>query len=188
MNGQGSPAAEFSRQIVADQVGVQETLREIAANAAERAKLADRFGLLSLERLSATVHLRRGRDGLIRVRGRLVADATQACVVTLEPVAAHLEQDFAVCFAAEGEAEGGPGSGAGGGEVVLALDEADPPEAILDGRIDIGEAVAQQLALALDSYPRSPAAALSAPEGDAETARAPAFAALSAWRTDAGKK
>ena len=117
MNGQDSPAAEFSRQISADQIGVQETTREIVANASERAKLAERFGLLGLERLSAVLQLKRGRGGTVQMRGRFVADVTQACVVTLEPVAAHLEQDFTASFA--------PGGAADAGEIVVALDDAE---------------------------------------------------------------
>src|SRR5262249_33112757 len=76
------PQAEFSRPIAVDQIGLQETEREIIANPAERARLVERFGLLALDRLSAAVGLKRGRGGLIHVRGRLEAEVVQACVVT----------------------------------------------------------------------------------------------------------
>lgn len=160
MEGQGSPAAEFSRQISAEQIGVQETTREIAANAAERAMLVERFGLLALDRLSAVLRVKRGRGRTVHIEGRFVADVTQACVVTLEPVPAHLEQDFTATFAPPGAARAG--------EVVIALEEAEPPEEIVDGRIDIGEAVVQQFAVALDPYPRSPAAAAEGLSGGGE--------------------
>lgn len=181
MEGQGSPAAEFSRQISAEQIGVQETTREIAANATERAKLAERFGLLALDRLSAVLRLWRGRGGTVFVEGRFVADVTQACVVTLEPVAAHLEQDFAATFAPPGASPSG--------EVVVALEEDDASEEIVDGRIDIGEAVVQQFAVALDPYPRSPAAAEAAgTSGDGEEqGRKGPFAALASWQENAKK-
>jgi hypothetical protein len=48
------PQAEFSRPIAVDQIGPQETGREIVANATERARLAERFGLLALDRLTVT--------------------------------------------------------------------------------------------------------------------------------------
>lgn len=180
MNGQDSPAAEFSRQISADQIGVQETTREIVANASERAKLAERFGLLGLERLSAVLQLKRGRGGTVQMRGRFVADVTQACVVTLEPVAAHLEQDFTASFA--------PGGAADAGEIVVALDDAESPDEIVDGRIDLGEAVVQQFAVALDPYPRSPAAAEAAVGGDKDDdGRKGPFAALESWQGNAKK-
>jgi len=181
MEGQGSPAAEFSRQIPAEQIGVQETTREIAASAAERAKLAERFGLLALDRLSAVLRLKRGRGGTVHMEGRFVADVTQACVVTLEPVPAHLEQDFTATFAPHGAAEAG--------EVVIALEEDEPPEEIVDGRIDIGEAVVQQFAVALDPYPRSPAAAEAAglSSGGEEQGRKGPFAALASLQENAKK-
>src|SRR6185295_14019404 len=133
------PQAEFSRPIAADQIGPQETEREIVANATERARLVERFGLLALDRLSATLSLKRGCGGLIQVHGRLEAEVVQACVVTLEPVRSRLSESFTVAF--------GIGSTAATGAVVIGLEEADPPEELIEGRIDLGETVAQQLAV-----------------------------------------
>jgi len=173
-----APSAEFSRMIAADQIGPQQIEREIVANAAERARLAERFGLLALDRLTATLGLKRGRGGVIEVRGRFEADVVQACVVTLEPVRARLDERFSVAF--------GTG-GAAAGEVVIGLGEEDPPEELTEGRIDLGETVAQQLAVALDPYPHAPGAGevsgASAEAGDprAEKAANP-FAALAQLR------
>src|SRR5262245_36196886 len=172
------PQAEYPRPIAADQIGPQETEREIAANAVERARLAERFGLLALDTLTATLSLKRGRGGLIQVRGRFEAEVVQACVVTLEPVRAHLDESFSIAF--------GTG-GIGAGEVVIGLEEEDPPEELTEGRIDLGETVAQQLAVALDPYPHAPgagAASEESPEADDRAAekRASPFAALSQLR------
>ena len=78
----------------------------------------------------------------------------QSCVVTLEPVPAHLEVDLDMSYSA-----------AAVGPAVAELDplghatrRASPPE------IDLGEAVARQLAIALDPYPRAPGASLEALE------------------------
>jgi uncharacterized metal-binding protein YceD (DUF177 family) len=179
-----APAVEFSRLILADQIGVQETVREIAANAAECAALAERFGLLSLDRLTASLGLVRRRSGLIEVHGRFEADLVQACVVTLEPVPAQLAAAFSVSFGVAPEASGADE----GGEVVVSVEGEDPPEAIVEGRIDLGEVVAQQLAVAIDPYPRSPAAAAAGsaePEGEAGRKPSP-FAGLAAWRRPEG--
>jgi len=172
------PQAEFSRPIAADQIGPQETEREIAANAVERARLAERFGLLALDTLTATLSLKRGRGGLIQVRGRFEAEVVQACVVTLEPVRARLRESFTVAF--------GTGSTATSGEVVIGLEE-DPPEELIEGRIDLGETVVQQLAVALDPYPHAPGAGerCTAPdqrEAGAEKTASP-FAALARLRS-----
>jgi hypothetical protein len=112
------PQAEFSRPIAADQIGPQEIEREIVANAAERARLVERFGLLALDRLSATVELKRGRGGLIQVRGRFEAEVVQACVVTLDPVRSKVAESFSVAFATGSIAAAA---------VVIGLDEEDPP-------------------------------------------------------------
>jgi len=78
-----------------------------------------------------------------------------------------------------------------GGAVVVGLDEEDPPEEIVNGRIDLGEAVAQQLAIALDPYPRSAAARVSAEDGARDAGAEPAstrpFAALGGWRRPQGE-
>ncbi len=168
---------EFSRLISAERIGIQETMREIAANAAERQRLAERLGLLSLDRLAATLRLQRLRGDVVRLRGRLEADVVQACVVSLEPVPARLVEDFSASYAASVEA--------GGGEIVLAVEDEDPPEAMQNGRIDLGETVVQQLAVALDPYPRSAAAAIASVPADEPAAsgrRPTAFAALDELR------
>jgi hypothetical protein len=72
------------------------------------------------------------------------------------------------------------------GEVVIGLEEEDPAEELTDGRIDLGEVVAQQLAVALDPYPRAAGASdrFEASDGERSAAKgghAP-FAALDALR------
>jgi len=176
------PQAEFSRLIAADQIGPQETEREIVANAAERARLVERFGLLALDRLTATLSLKRTRGGLIQVRGRFEAEVVQACVVTLEPVRSRLSESFTVAF--------GTGSTASAGEAVIALEEEDPPEELIDGRIDLGETVAQQLAVALDPYPHAPGAGdqagTAAADGAGTDKAASPFATLAQLRPRRG--
>ena len=146
---------EFARPVAADSVGSQAQHREIVADPAERAALARRFGLLSLDRLSATLELRRQAGEIIGLTGRLMGDVVQSCVVSLAPVPAHIEADFEASYAAAA-AE------------LLAVDldplDRDGPEPLIAGEIDLGEAVAQQLAIALDPSPRAPGAAL--PAGD----------------------
>jgi uncharacterized metal-binding protein YceD (DUF177 family) len=102
----------------------------------------------------------------------------QACVVTLEPVRAQLSEDFTVAFGAVRPAAEG--------EVIIGLDEEDPAEELTDGRIDLGEVVAQQLAVALDPYPRAPGADDRFAQSDQEESAAKGgntpFAALAGLR------
>jgi uncharacterized metal-binding protein YceD (DUF177 family) len=137
--------SEFARPIDTTRLPRGESVRDIAATAAERQALARRFDLVSLERLEATVRLRPLADGSIRLAARITAEATQTCVVTLDPVAARIEEEFTLRYApAEDEDD-------------VALDsEVETVEPLIGDVIDIGEAVAQQLSLALDPYPHAP--------------------------------
>jgi uncharacterized metal-binding protein YceD (DUF177 family) len=184
---------EFSRPVQADSITQREATEVLQASEAERAALAARFGLIALDRLAAKVRLRRVRGGeLIRVVGELEAEVVQACVVTLEPVAARLTDSFQALFApphlVPKDAD----------EIEVYLEEErEPPEPIENGRIDLGELVAQHLSLALDPYPRAPGAAFvpileheddaSGPAiGDAATVGTPGDAVIDAV-TDAAK-
>jgi hypothetical protein len=157
-------APEFSRRVELARLGAHEALYPISAGAAEREALARRFDLLSLDRLEADIQLMRIDGRMVRLRGRLRADVVQACVVSLEPVASVIEQDFTVLY--------GPTRPGKSVMVDLETDVAEP----FDGEaIDIGEAAAQQLALALDPYPRAPGASLewSGDTADASPKRRP---------------
>lgn len=170
--------AEFSRPLPVDQIGSRETARDIEATAAERSSLAERLDLLTLDSLTASLRLRRLPDGLIRVSGRFAADVVQSCVVTLAPVPARCAEEFTMLF---GDA---PTAEIEAAAVEIDAVGEDEPEPILGGAIDLGEAVVQQLALALDPYPRAPGAAVPdeySAESGAETTATP-FATLAKLR------
>ena len=175
------PSPEFCRRIVVEEIPAAGDTCEIVAKPEERVALARRFGLLAITELSASLRLRPLRHGLVRVEGRLTAALEQRCVVTLAPPSRRIDDSFAVVY--------GPiSAGAATREVVVTLDEDGPPEPIEDGAIDLGEATAQRLALALDDYPRAPNASLDtlrAELGGMGQARNPPsgpFAALAASR------
>jgi uncharacterized metal-binding protein YceD (DUF177 family) len=171
--------SEFSRTIRVERIGREEIERRIEAKPDERAALAERLGLASLDLLQADLRLKRLSRGRIGVEGRFEAKLTQLCVVSLEPVAAQIEGEFAVEFV-----EAGPGPET---EAVVAIDSVDPPEPIEDGLIDLGEAVVQQLAERIDPYPRAPGADLTwQDEKPAMSEPKRPFAALSALQK--GKK
>ena len=147
----GPPAGpEFSRVVSLETLGDEEVERSIAATADEREALATRLGLLSLGRLEAVVRLRRPTGGdLLRVRGHFEADVTQTCVVTLAPVRSRLVRDFAVVYGLAPERDGLVTA------VEVDVEQEDPPESLGPDGLDLGEAVVQQLAVSLDSYPRA---------------------------------
>jgi uncharacterized metal-binding protein YceD (DUF177 family) len=140
------PAPEFSRPISMAEIGVGAVERTIEANEGERAALATRFDLLSLDRLSATLNLHREGETFM-VHGRFSGAVTQACIASGDPVPAQIDEAMDVRFITDPEVA--PNS-----ELEVAIDECDTM--FHDGRvIDLGEAVAQSLALALDPFPRS---------------------------------
>jgi uncharacterized metal-binding protein YceD (DUF177 family) len=172
-------APEFSRPIRVDQISVRGTDVDITADPGERAALARRFDLVELSSLAAHVRLKPiGRDGLVRVQGSFNADVVQACVVTLAPVPASVCEGFEVTFGPEATQEEGD-------DIEVSFHDEDPPDAIVGGAIDIGEVVAEQLALALDPFPRAEGARFDQPAEaeEPEPERRPSpFAALAAFR------
>lgn len=173
------PPPEFSRPVAADRIGATGLTLELEATAEECRALAERFRILAVDSLTATVSLRRlAGSGLIRLQGRLAAQVRQACVVTLEPVAQQVEEQFEMLF---GEGESGDDL-----DVAVCYDEEDPPEPMLNGRIDVGEAVAEHLALGLDPFPRAAGAVFDPEVTPADPPDPPPnpnpFAALAALR------
>jgi len=181
---QPADPVEFSRPMALDRVSATQHREEIIATDKELAALAQRFGLLSLDRLSASFTLKRVRKDLVRAKGRVSAELVQACVVTLDPIPAHIDEKFEVDFL-----EGVQPAVA---DIELDAEAAEAPEPVPDGWIDLGELAAEQLGLAIDPYPRKPDAEVPA-EWKGEPAAAPAaaerpnpFAALEKLKADKG--
>ena len=164
---------EFSRIVSLDQFDPTNPVTEIAANSDECIALARRFDLLQLDAFTARVTLEVSSPTTIVVSASYVAQVSQACVVTLEPVSACITERFErrfVCAPVSGLAE-----------VTVDPMADDPPEPWDGGAIDIGEMVAEQMGLAIDPYPRAPGAVFrNTPEKDYD-ARAP-FSALVALK------
>ena len=140
-----SPAPELSRVMKASDIGASPRGLTIEATAVERDGLAARFALLSLDVLAAELSVWSEAAG-VRVTGRVRAEATQACVVSAEPVPATVDAPLDLLFAVEGDDLPE--------EVELSSEACDVLP--FDGQaIDVGEAVAQTFGLALDPYPRA---------------------------------
>lgn len=120
----------------------------IEANAAARAALASRFGLASLDRLAADLEVSRAGKGAL-VKGKFEADAVQSCIISGEPLPVSVKDEIALRYEPDTTV-----ASASGQEIEL---EADALDVIpMDGdSIDVAEAVAQSLLLALDPYPRA---------------------------------
>jgi uncharacterized metal-binding protein YceD (DUF177 family) len=143
-----SPAPEFSRPVRIDQIARHAQGVTIAADASEREALARRFNLLALDRLEADYAMSE-ENGAIVARGRVRAELAQPCVATGVAVPEKIDTDFLLRFVAE-SVEAAEGE-------ELEIDSEDCDVIGFDGQmIDMGEAVAETVVLAMTPYPRSP--------------------------------
>jgi uncharacterized metal-binding protein YceD (DUF177 family) len=150
MTGRTAPAPEFSHVVRPSELPDGGARFTLEASPAEREALARRFGLEALEAFSARIALNWVSGGAyLRLRAGLCAEVVQSCVVTLEPVPSSVDREIEIFYAVDPEDP----------ETL----DSDPERDIemLDGdSLDIGEIVAEELALMLDPYPRAPGAAL----------------------------
>lgn len=159
--------SEMTRPVAIDRIGTAGLDMVVEATPDEKLAIATRLFLPEIDRVRCSFRLKRLEDSVIEASGTLTAGVTQTCVVTLEPFQQAISEDFTVRFVPEGhETED---------------DDPESPDQIPypAGLIDIGEATIEQLALALDPYPRRP----GLDEAEAEVPETPnKFAALAALR------
>lgn len=173
--------SEFERPMTLAEARRQSAPLHVGADAEERAAIARRFGLLSVDRLEARLTISVEGDS-VTVEGHLDAAVEQSCVASGEPVAATLSAPLAVRFVPNAALEAAQEDA----EIELASDDLD----IIGfdgGRFDLGEMVAESLALELDPYPRSADAERFLRErGVKSEAEAGSFGALAALRDKLG--
>ena len=132
---------EFSRPLLVDRVPADGSFEKIAAETAECEALARRLGVPAVHAVSAGLRARPWRGGGLKIEGRLLADLDQVSVVSLETFRHQVSFEVLRYFLPPGAAP--------------ANEEADA-DPILQGEVDLGEIVAETLALELDAYPRKP--------------------------------
>jgi uncharacterized metal-binding protein YceD (DUF177 family) len=148
-------APPFSMNFDLASLGDAEKTVTLSPSAAERAAIAAWAGIDALDAFSARVTVRRAGDDAYNLAGTFAADVTQSCVVTLEPVRAHLEGEFERHYRvlpprARRRAEPDDAAVAGGG---------DEEEILESGMTDLAQPVLEDFVLAIDPYPRAPGAA-----------------------------
>lgn len=138
---------EFSRPIALARISPEGREERLRASPAECAALAKRFGIPAVNRFAAELLLKREGGGGVSIDGRILAEIVQDCVVTLEPVTQQVDEAVHLRVLGPGESHS---------EDPDSPDDVDAP----GGVADLGEALSEQLALALDPYPRAPGAVL----------------------------
>lgn len=166
-------APEFSRPV--DRRHLKAAPLRLVAGESERQALAKRFSLISIDRLEAEVSL--AADGeAVDAAGTLWAEIVQSCAVTGEDLPVTIEEPLTLRFVPEAPMT----------EEELELDEAQLDEIPYSGTVfDLGEAVAQSLALAIDPFATGPQAdRVRKEKGLLDEAAAGPFAALAALKKD----
>jgi hypothetical protein len=141
------------------------------ATPAERAAIAKTLDLIALNDLKAEGRIEALAGGYFRFKARITADAVQACVVSLEPVPAKIDEPVRVEFRPAEDCE---------------IDAANAPdldaeydiEPIVGGILETGRIVFEQFAASLDPYPRAPGAELAKAEAGPKIEKINPFAVL----------
>jgi uncharacterized metal-binding protein YceD (DUF177 family) len=142
------PCPEFSRPFDVRQLDHKAV--KLVASETERAALSRRFAIVRIDRLEAEIVLE--RDGqAFDAEGTLSAAIVQSCAISAEDLPVTINEPLALRFvpASTGQA---PDE-----EVELDADALDEIE-FSGTSIDLGEAVAQSLALAIDPFAVGPEA------------------------------
>jgi hypothetical protein len=164
----------FSR-IIAPDVSNAALEGRLEANASERKRLAEFYRINDLASLTLDYRLDPLPSGCWRLTGLLSAELTQLCGVTLEPVAEVIKEDISLEFWPQHLIPEAPSYNEG--EDIL---ESDPPQPIVNGKIDLGHLTAEIFASAINPYPRKPGVEFdwTDPAAAANEAASKPFAAL----------
>lgn len=142
---------------------------DITADEAQRAAIARWADVLSLENFAARVEIRKLAPTRFGLSFTLKADVAQACVVTLEPVPAHLEHSFSRELAFSGQPRRKAAQlksvTESPAEVVVDSLEEEGPEEIESLHYDLAAPLLEEFVLVLEPYPRRPGVAFE-PAGD----------------------
>ncbi len=116
------------------------------ASAEECAELVERFGFLGVNSLAAELKINKSAHDSWDVSVHLTGEVVQACCVTREPVSEPVDFLIEERYVRSLEKCS---------EIEVSLDGA---ELLQDDNIDVGEMLAQSLAISVTAWPRAPAA------------------------------
>lgn len=139
---------ELHRPVPVAEIGPSGLDTMVEASPAECAALARRMGIPAVLSFTCRFHLARVVGSAVAARGRLAASVVRTCVVSLDEFETEVQEDFRVRFVPAGTETDNPDP------------EAEDEIPFAGTVVNLGEAAAEQLALALDPYPRKPGAEL----------------------------
>jgi len=156
------PDSIWSRRIALADVPDEGLHVALTADAETCAALARAAGLRALPRLEASFDLRRAGPSRLHVKGDVVATVGQNCVVTLEDVDNPLHEVVDLVFDCDRSGQ----SVGEDNETSFAFADADPPEPLVGGAVDLGAIATEYFLLGIDPYPRKHGAVFEGGEPD----------------------
>ncbi len=162
----------ISRPVDVERMALREDGVRLEATEEERRLAADFVKIPAVHSLVGEFEIT-GNRRRAKVKGRVSGRVSQTCVVTLEPFESDIAEDVDLTFAEERDNLS---------EEEIERRKIDPPDEIIDGKIDLGAVMTEFLALGLDPYPRKPGVDFE-PITDDKAEDSP-FAALGKLRRD----
>ena len=156
--------------------------REIEADEATRAAMAEIAGLREIAYARAAFDLKPRSGGQVHVAGRVQAQVGQNCVVTLEPLENDIDEEVDLIFAPSEQIP----EIADDEDDDSVTDMTDAFEPIENGIIDLGRLASDMLYLAIDPYPRKEGAVFE-PQVAASDPEDHPFASLKSLQADLTK-
>ncbi len=130
-------------------------------------RLAQWAGVDEVRSFAAQVELSRLSRTQFALEAEFEADIVQSCIVTLEPVPAHIAKHISR------ELHFSPRLRAESGELTLAAGDEDTPEEIASLDYDLAAPLLEEFVLSIDPYPRKKGAAFEPPAQPAEPPKSP---------------
>lgn len=165
------PENPLKRLVDVERLPQKGAFHKVEATPEEREALASFLGLPAIHALVAEFTLH-GVGRKVKLEGKVAGRVAQTCGVTLEPFDAQVEEEVELTFAPQDKR---PLS-----EEEQERRRIDPPDEIVNGKIDLGHVASEFLVLGLDPFPRKPGVVFEPPQvADAEPSP---FAALEKLR------
>lgn len=156
---------EFSRPLQVDRVPALGCHERLAADEKECAALAKRFDLPRIHSLGGLLKVEPWRGGGLKITGILNAKVDQVSVISLEIFTLDLEFPVERYFVSPRASS--PDA------------DEDDVDVVENGYVDLGEILAETIALELDPYPRKAGEVFNDIEEEPEPAKISPFIALS---------
>lgn len=145
----------FSYLVKVGHISANAVTVKLEADTSELAALAEFWQVDAVKKLTSELQISRWKKDGVRLRGWVEAELVQSCVVTLEPVESLIREDVDQIFVPEGSRLARLVLDERG-EMVLDPEGDDVPETFSGDSVDVGAAICETVALAIDPYPRKP--------------------------------